>query len=163
MMFSLFVLFVFTSTPRSQEFTESDFHLTVSITSSIYTYRLTNTGSDSIVSLDLGQHAAYNFLSLEGWIIETTPSKFKTWAPESHLGIQPNQEGLFSMRISSRGAVLGSAPAMVRFQSGRSVTVSDVWVPVAEPRYYKFIIAGVVLIFVFYQGWIVRRRRISIP
>lgn len=155
----LLILAISISNPKSLDLRHSDFDLSVTINSNIYTYRLKNTGSETIVGIELPQHAAYNFICPQGWIVEATSDKAAASVLDSQKGIHPYQEGIFSMRVSSRGAVLGAAPITVHFQSGRSAAVPDVWVPVPEPSYYRFTVAAIVLSLVFYHGWAWRKRR----
>ncbi len=49
------------------------------------------------------------------------------------------------MRVSSKGAILGGGPAIVKFYSGRSVTIEDVWIPSLEPKQYRIVIAIMIL------------------
>ena len=76
---------------------------------------------------------------------------FETWTEDRQNGIMPNLSGEFSMRVSSKGAALGGGPAIVKFYSGRSITVEDVWTPLPEPKQYRIIIAIMILVIISFH------------
>ena len=132
--------------PGQAEFKTDDVHICVNIQSSIYTYKVTNLATSPIVRFEVKQHAAYNFIVPNGWQKEISAGVFRAWANDPQAAIQSKKTAEFSLRVSSKGAVLGREPAKVGFQSGKTIAVSGVWVPVPEPRSYIALVAAAILI-----------------
>ncbi|MBN2271425.1 MAG: hypothetical protein JXN61_12475 [Sedimentisphaerales bacterium] len=130
------------------EFSNDHVNITVSIQSNIYTYHVKNSASSGIVAFEVAQHAAYNFEAPENWQIDSSGETFRAWTEIAANGIAPGQTGQFSMRVSSRGAVLGRAAARVNLESGQTAEVADVWAPAAEPKSYVALVAGGLLLIV---------------
>lgn len=151
------------STPANQaEFKDGQASITVGIQSNIYTYKVKNLGRSAIVAFEVGQHAAYNFETPEGWQIDSSGETFRAWTEIPAKGIAPGQTGEFSMRVSSKGAILGRAAARVKFESGQTAELMDVWSPAAEPRSYIALVAGGMLLIVLaHSAIIVARGRLS--
>ena len=145
--------------PNQAEFETDEVNIQVDISSSIYTYEVTNLSRSIITSVELKQHAGYNFIIPDGWQRKTGPTVFRAWADDVSTGIQPGETGEFSVRISSTGAVLGRQDVKVEFQSGQTVFVGGVWSPVREPRIHALLVAGVVLGIVLAHSAIVIRKR----
>lgn len=147
------------------EFGNEHVSITVGIQSNIYTYKVKNLGSSAIVAFEAGQHAAYNFETPEDWQINSSGETFRAWTETAAKGIAPGQTGEFSMRVSSKGAILGSAAARVKFQSGQIGEVADVWSPAAEPRSYIALVAGGMLLIILAHSAIIvaRDRRAQKP
>lgn len=137
--------------------------ITVNIQANIYTYRVTNLSESAIVGFRVPQHAAYNFRAPEGWEMDISPKLFSAWTEIPARGISSGRSSDFSMRVSSRGAVLGHEAVKLKLQSGGEIILPDVWSPVAEPRSHIVLIAGVILFIVLLQSTIIilRDRRAS--
>jgi len=131
----------------------------VEIASNVYTYRVTNLGTEPIVSFEVEQHASYNFKAPDGWQKNKSPSLFRAWTENSAIGIAPNDTATFSLRVSSEGAVLGSGRVSVGFRSGQTSELAKVWTPVKEPLSYIMLVAGVFLAIIVMQSAIVIRKR----
>ena len=144
--------------PNQAEFKTEQVGIMVDIQSNIFRYDVTNLASSPIVYFEANQHAAYNFQAPDGWHKEHSSDRFCAWTDDPQLAIGPNKTGQFSMRVSSRGAVLNQAPAKVRFQSGQTVTVPNVWSPSKEPRSYVFLIAGLFLFIVLLHTIVLVRK-----
>ena len=152
--------FVFGILPNEAEFKGDGIRLGVEIASSIFTYELSNMGEDAIVGFEMREYACYNFKVPEGWGMEIGGGVFKGWAGDSNLFIGGGEKGRISLRVSSRGAVLGTAPFVVKFESGKTITIDGVWSPVREPRSYAWLVAGTALfIFVFHTVVVGLRQR----
>ena len=149
--------------PNQAEFKTEQVNILVDIQSNIFQYNVTNLASSPIVYFEVYHHAAYNFEAPEGWHKEHSSKLFKAWTDDPHSAISQNKTGRFSMRVSSRGAVLGRAPAIVKFQSGPSVAVPDVWSSSPEPKSYVFLIAGLLLLIILLHTAVIihkdRRRK----
>jgi hypothetical protein len=144
--------------PGQAEFQTEEVIIRVNINSSIYTYKVTNLGMSPIVSFSILQHASYNFNAPDGWEKQVLAGQFRAWTNNSQMAIQPKETAEFSMRVSSKGAVLGKAPAIIQFQSGQTATVPGVWVPTHEPRSYIVLIAFVVLLIIILHTSVLARR-----
>jgi len=116
----------------------------VTIHSSIYTYKVTNLGTKPVVAFKIEQHASYDFIAPVGWEKQTSEGIFKAYTNESRYAIEPQTSGLFSLRVSSRGAVLGKGAVKITFESGETIEVPEVWVPVAESKSYIALVAGMI-------------------
>jgi hypothetical protein len=131
--------------PNQAIFEADHVSIKVDIQSNIFKYEVTNLGASPIVGFEAQHHAAYNFLVPDGWHKEDSSDLFKAWADDSELAIGPGKTAEFSMRVSSRGAVLNQAPAKVRFLSGQTVIIPNVWSPSPEPKSYVFLVASLFL------------------
>jgi hypothetical protein len=120
--------------------------ISVTIHSSIYEYEVANHGSEPIVGFEIRHHAAYNFLAPDMWEVESTNEIFRARTAKTWTSISPGQTKGFSLRVSSKGAVLGTSPVKIQFQSGKTVLVDGVWAPVKEPRSYTYLVAGVIFV-----------------
>jgi len=142
------------------EFGGEDARIVVSIQSSIYTYEVRNLSDRPIVGFEVAQHAAYNFHAPEGWQIDTSSDSFRAWPDPSTAGIAPGQTAEFSMRVSSKGAVLGRASAKLKLRSGQTIEVPDVWAPAPEPAGYFALVAGMILLIaLLHSAVIIHRKR----
>lgn len=149
------------SLPANQTESSNEYaKITVDIQSNIYKYTVSNLSSSSIVGFEVAQHAAYNFQVPDGWQTDTSGKFFKAWTDTPEAGIGPDETGDFSMRVSSKGAVLGRSPATVKLESGRMIELEDVWRPVPEPKSYIALVAGVIfLIALLHSAIIIKRTR----
>ncbi len=151
--------------PNQMKSASDDASITADVHSNIYTYTVSNLSSSPITAFDVGQHAAYNFETPEGWQIDSSGETFRAWTEIPAKGIAPGQTGELSMRVSSKGAVLGRAAARVKFESGQTAELADVWAPAAEPRSYIALVAGGMLLIVLAHSAIIvaRDRRAQKP
>jgi hypothetical protein len=141
--------------PGQAEFNAQQLNIRVSITSNVYTYRVTNLDTSPIISFEIKQHAAYNFKVPDNWQIETPPGMLHAWTAEPEAAILPRTTAEFSYRVSSAGASLGQAEAIVKFQSGETVSISDVWTAVSEPRSHIALVVVLVLFILLIHSAIV--------
>jgi hypothetical protein len=116
-----------------------------SVSSNVYTWEVTNLGDSLIVRFEIPCHHAYNFKGPEGWEVSEDPSGFRAWTEDAILAIRPRRSGEFSARVTSLGAVLGSADARVELVSGDALRLEGLWSPVPEPRSTIWLIVGVIL------------------
>jgi hypothetical protein len=150
--------------PNQAEFRTEQVSIMVDIQSNIFQYNVTNLSSSPIVYFEVNHHAAYNFQAPSGWYEEDSSDLFKAWTDDSELAIGPSKTAEFSMRVSSRGAILNKAPAKIRFQSGQTITVPNVWSSSQEPQSYIFLIAGLILfIILLHTIALVRKDRQQTP
>jgi hypothetical protein len=146
--------------PNEVDLETGDVHIHVNVGSNIYTYTVTNLAASPIVEFEVEPYHAYNFAAPEGWDIEHSEDIFHAKAGNTGPAIRTGEGAEFSLRMSSAGAVLGYAPVKVRFQSGKTVTVPDVWAPVPEPRGYTYLIAVVILaIMLLHTAVVVYKKR----
>jgi len=147
------------STPANQAESSNEYaKITVNIQSNIYRYTVNNLSSSAIVGFEVAQHAAYNFQPPDGWQTDTSGKFFKAWTDTPAAGIAPDETAEFSMRVSSKGAVLGRASAKLKLESGRTIELKDVWCPVPEPKSYIAIVAGVILLIALLHSAIIIKR-----
>ena len=137
------------------EFRDEHACITVSIQANIYTYRVTNLSDSAIVGFEVPQHAAYNFQVPDGWQMNLSPKLFMAWTETPATGIDPGRSSDFSMRVSSKGAVLGRGTVKLKLQSGKDIILPAVWTPVAEPRSHIALIVGVMLFIVLLHSIII--------
>jgi hypothetical protein len=141
------------------EFKNDLVRIHVEVISNIYIYRVTNLSAEPLVSFEVEQYAAYNFKRPLGWQKNTSPDRFRAWTEDPSIGIAPNDTATFSLRVSSRGAVLGSGKVSVGFRSGQTCDLTKVWIPVREPLSYIVLVAGVFLVIILLQSAIILRKR----
>lgn len=144
--------------PGQAVFKSQEATIGVDIQSSVYTYKLTNLGTERIVGFETGQSATYNFIVPEGWEKEVTGGIFKSYATRPVYGIEQNRTAEFSQRVSSKGAILGKKDAKIIFESGNATIIPDVWAPVVEPKSYIALVAGLILTVIVVQTLIVTRK-----
>ena len=130
--------------PNEAEFDTADASIKVNIQTNIFTYTVTNLSDTPITAVEFPQHATYNLIAPEGWETAIRDGAFHSWVVGSTAGILPRKKEEFSMRVSSRGAVLNRLPAKIEFELGKTVVVADVWSSVPEPTSYVLFIAGVI-------------------
>jgi hypothetical protein len=83
-----------------------------------------------------------------------------TTTETSSMAIYSGKSKDFSLRVSSRGAVLGLAPIKIKFHSGETITIPDIWAPSPEPISYIYLIIGMLfLILIAHTAIIVYRNR----
>ena len=128
--------------PGYAEFKTDQVCIRVKIRSNIYIYEVTNLGTSAIDGFEVKQHVAYNFKGPDGWEGEIYPDTFRAKTNNPKTAIGPNMTAEFSMRVSSKGAVLGLGSAKLHLKSGRNVTVPNLWVSVPEPKSYVVLVAG---------------------
>lgn len=130
--------------PNETVFNTVDASIKVSVSSNIFAYEVTNLSNTPITNVEFQGYAAYNPIVPEGWEKELENGVFRSWVEDSSLGILPQRKEEFSLRVSSRGAVLDKLPAKIKFKSGETVVIADVWSPVPEPTSYVLFITGVI-------------------
>lgn len=135
-----------TAVPNQAHFESNQVDICVNVHSNIYTYKVTNLGSKSIVGFEIKKYASYNFMVPDGWQMDTSSGLFHAWTTDAQTAITKNKTAEFSLRVSSKGAVLGVSAARVQLQSGQTVIVPGVWGPVPEPRSYIVLIGGLILL-----------------
>ena len=116
--------------------------VSVSIQSHIYTWQITNLGAPPITSFEIEPHNTYDEHAPAGWAIEIDGDRFRAWATDEKEAIHPNQTKEFTVRVSSRGAVLGRIPLTVGFDDAlEPLTVDAVWGPVRKRRSMVVLVA----------------------
>lgn len=133
----------------------------VTIASNVYTYQVRNLSTEPLVGFEIRQYAAYNFITPDDWQQECTSDMFRAWTQAPETGIAPGDTGKFSLRVSSRGAILGSVPVIVSFDSGTTSTVAAVWSPVKEPSSYIALVVVVFLVIILLHSVIIIRKNRS--
>ena len=152
------IIAVTAAVPNQAIFENSQVNITVNVQSNIYTYKIKNLTADPVVGFEINEHVSYNFKAPQGWQIDTTSGLFRTWTTEPSTAIAKGQTAEFSLRVSSKGAVLGSTNAKIELLSGKSIVIKDVWTPVPQPRSYFFLIAGVFLLILLLHIFVVARK-----
>ena len=143
---------------NSADFQNDRVSLHVEVASSVYTYTVTNLSAEPVVRFEIAQHATYDLTAPRGWQTDGSSGRFRAWPVSAIDAIGPNQEGRFSMRVSSRGAVLGAVPATVRFGSGETIEFAGVWAPIREPRSYLVLVVSVfAAVVVLHSALVIRK------
>jgi hypothetical protein len=141
-----FTLIMLGVLPNQAEFTNDKASVAVDVSSNIYTYTVSNNTADPVVGFEIAEHACYNFKAPERWESDTSGGMFKCWTEDSFFAITPNNTGEFSLRVSSNGAVLGTATVLLKFQSGAGASIPGVWAPVREPKSSALFVAAAMLV-----------------
>ena len=130
------------------EFKTDDVSIKFQIFSNDYEYKVTNLTQNPIVGFMIKPHASYFYGTPEGWQKETSSTLFRTWTENPQFAIKPNQTGVFSLRVGSKGALLRKGSVKITFQSGKVVTIPDVLVPGPEPQTHLAIVTGTLLLII---------------
>ena len=144
--------------PNQKDFIVEDVKITTQVESNIFMYTVTNLGTDPIVGFQMKYYASYYFMAPDGWEKQDVDKVFMAKSKDKETAILQNSSGEFSMRVSSKGAVLGIKPVEVEFASGRKV-IADVWAPVVEPASYKVFIITIVLAVLLSHSLLVMRQK----
>jgi hypothetical protein len=136
------------ATPGNAVFESNQVSISVTLNSSYYKYEITNHNSEPIVGFEICHHAAYNFIAPAMWEVESTNEIFRARTDKTWSSINTNETKMFSLRVSSTGAVLGTSPVKIQFQSGKTVLLNNVWAPVKEPGSYVYFVAGIIFVLV---------------
>lgn len=132
-------------------------HVSVDIESSNYYYRVTNVEAEPITSFEVRHHGAYNPQAPDGWEHEMDGPSFRAWTTDASTAIVRDATKLFSLRVSSKGAVLGLVEMSLGSAAGNSIVIPQVWGPVPEPQSTVLLIGAVVLVIVLLHSWLLAR------
>ena len=146
-------------------FKNKQIHITVTIKANIYTYKVTNLDDSAIVEFEVQQNAAYNFMAPDNWEVDISSNSFRSWTNNPQAAIAHYKTAEFSLRVGSKGAVLGCSPVQLKTQSGEIITIEGVWAPVPEPKSYIFFVGGLVLFILLFHSAIIiiKNRRVEKP
>jgi len=144
--------------PGKAEFKTDKAIVRVTVSSSIYTYEVTNLQGSPIVRFKIGQHHSYAFTPPDGWERQSEKDFFcaDTNRPDKTIGFRQTKD--FSVRVSSRGAVLGKSDIELRSESGQIIVIPGVWSPASETKSYPLAVAGTIIAIMLIQTVIVNRR-----
>jgi len=142
--------------PNEKNFETDRIKLLASIDSSVYTYKI-STNSVPITAFEIPQYACYNFKAPKDWQITVQQGIFHAEASTASTTLKEYQDGRFSLRVSSAGAVLGSKTAKVWFADGTSQTIANVWAPVPEQKINLVVVTISVLVLIVFETWRVSR------
>ncbi len=147
------------SSESSMTFECQQAKLKVEVQASIYTYSVTNLSHAAIVSFEILCHSSYSFQGPNQWKKSYSDSIYRAWTQEVQAGIQPQETKTFSLRVGSKGAVLGHVPLSLSYINGECVQIRDIWSPQPEPARYR-IYLGILLFLVlsFHFLWVQRKR-----
>ena len=133
----------------------------VDVHASDYTFTVWNVGAEPIMSFEIPQSNAYLFRAPDGWSMESDLVKFRAWTDDRRQAIRRRNPGTFSMRVSTKGAVLGEVDAEVGLKSGETVVLPKVWGVVPEPRSTVLLVSAVVGVLIVFHTlvltWLERR------
>lgn len=134
--------------PNQAQFKNDKAAVVVDISSNIYTYTVSNNTTDPVVGFEIAEYASYNFKTPQGWESDTSGGIFKCWTEDPFFAITPNKTGEFSFRVSSEGAVLGTATVRLKFHSGDATSIPGVWAPAREPKSGVLLVAATMLVII---------------
>ncbi|MCB9850182.1 MAG: hypothetical protein H6817_05705 [Phycisphaerales bacterium] len=133
------------------------------VASNLYTWTVTNVSAEPITSFAIDVHHTYDFQGPEDWELDgPMPSgAFRAWTTDELRAIRPYKSATFSVRVNSRGAILGEGVATIGLSNGIEVVIPGVWQPVPESRTTIAIVAAgaCVLATLHVLGGVVRTRR----
>ena len=117
--------------------------ISVNVRASVYTYKITNLSAPPITRFEVQQHMSYNFEPPVGWAYDKKSDRFLARVEDLSASIHRGETGIFSLRVSSKGAVLGLVKAKIGFDYRDDIVITDIWGPVAESRNYLYLIIGI--------------------
>lgn len=139
----------------------------VEVKSNLYTWTVENIDAEPVTGFAIEMHHTYDFHAPEGWSIEEPGESgvFHARARVPGQFIRRGRVGVFSARVNSRGAILGTASARIALDDGKIVEVPGVWRPIPESRKtIGVIVGGVVLLALLHIALgTVRRRHADAP
>jgi hypothetical protein len=130
----------------------------VDVRAHVYTYTVVNLDASPITRFEIEQHNAYDFQAPDGWEFEAEQGIFRAWATGEEAAIRYRQPRRFTMRVSSKGAVLGPVEARMSRESGDSVVIADLWGISPEPRATILLVSFVVTAVILIHAWLLARR-----
>lgn len=150
--------------PVYSEVTVGGLRVYSQVRANVYTYVVTNHDNDPVVRFEVPYGDGYYFHAPEGWHTDSTDGVFRSWTDKDLRKLYPGRPGTFYFRVTSRGAVLGPVQAVAVLQSGRTVTLPNVWGAVPEPRGHVLLLALVVTgICVMHARWTAQHDDESAP
>ena len=142
-------LFFILWTGYQTEFKSEDAIINVDINSNIYVYKITNLSQKPVVEIHIPQHSGYNFEVPENWKILDEKDIFTVNTEDSLAAIQAGSSGIFSFRVSSKGAVLGKGSVKLVTDQGKVLVIPGVYTPVPESKLYIFLVGGILAGLIF--------------
>lgn len=128
--------------------------IAVTIMSHIYSWEVTNLGTEPITGFEVEYTRCYQHHAPDGWAVEADGRLFtaRMTQPEqldrvtgASPAIAPGRSATFSARTSSGGNALGAVTARVTVDADdgpRTIEFDEVWGPVAKPRALIVLVAA---------------------
>jgi len=162
---TIWLLAIMTTVVAAFEAEKDGVKLRADVAANLYTWTITNASHSPITSFAIDVHHTYDFQGPDGWEIDgpMPAGEFRAWTDEFDLAIKPNESARCSVRVNSRGAILGIGTAKIKFAGGTEVLIADVWRPVPESVRTRVVVAvGIsALAALHVLGGVVRSRRKS--
>lgn len=122
-----------------------------SIEGRVFNWRVTNFDARAITRFEVPVYSVYHQHVPAGWKFERDSKvAFIAWATAAAHTIRKDQTAEFSVTATSSGAIPAAGTAVLSFEGGAALEVSDVLVPQAERASTVFIpplvIVGVVVV-----------------
>ena len=140
----LAVLIVLTAT-GSAEVEQRGVCIRAKVYSSEFEWEVTNRDAPPILAVEIQQYHGYNFVAPEGWETGHGSASVTARTADRIRAIHPGQQKVFSMRVGSGGAVLGSVPVTLWLDDGTLLVLPGVWSSVPEPRWTILLVPFVLL------------------
>jgi len=144
-------------TPSFGETVAGAVRIRVYVRASVYSYQVINEGIGPITRFEVPYSDGYYFQVPEGWKKDVRGGVFRAWTEDDSRAIRPGAYGVFSFRVTSRGAVLGPVAARIERVSGQTVVLPNLWGAVPEPRGNVLLVAGSVLALCALHTWVAAR------
>jgi len=120
----------------------------VEVKSNLYAWTVENLDAEPVTGFAIEMHHTYDFHAPEGWTIEEPGESgvFRARASVPGQFIRRGRAGVFSARVNSRGAILGTASGRIALADGNVVEAPGVWRPIPESRRTIAVIVGGVVV-----------------
>ena len=143
------VTIVLLADSRVAVYEQDDVTIEVTISSQVFSYVVTNTGTKPLTRFEIDLYETYNAGLPQDWLLDKASfatGHLETWTDDPSRAIMPNRPPLtFSTRVTSVGAGLGLAAATLTAADGTTVEFPGIWAPVPPRRGLLFLVAGTVI------------------
>ena len=127
-------------------------HVQVELSSSVYTWTVTNREAAPITRLHLEHQFLYNPTVPDGWSYEYGTFDFEAWADAPRHAIPTGGTASFRAQVGISGAVLGHVPMRLQTDEGELV-LDAVWGPVKRPTSHTLLVVGLLLGIGVLEAW----------
>lgn len=164
LMILLHLLLLLGQTDTSALIAEQDgVRVRVDVQSNLYTWTIENLSADRVNRFAIYVHHSHAHQGPAGWAIDgPIPSGvFRAWPQDETEGLRIGQQGQFSVRFTSFGAMLGLQTLTLGLQNGRVLEIPNVWAPAPESQRSVAVAGGVLAALALLHTGITRRLRRS--
>ncbi len=130
------------------------------VSSQLYTWTVKNHDAPPLVGFEVPAPGTYSHETPDGWTFEVVDDRFIARPEQAHDAIYPGEQGVFTARVTSTGAVLSQETVRVRPLEDSPIELASVWAPAEKPRAAVVMVVVTLLVLVgVHVAWVSRRGR----